>query len=214
MVQESRHVRRDSYCLFDLKLERMSMYEVEKLCYYNVLDVTVDASPAEIVKAYRSMALKYHPDKTRSEDPNQFQAITEAYEVLSDPEKRRLYDRYGPALKPRVGEAITQLAPLLLSFTTGLIGSSVRTCNGALSYQVIYSCEICLMGFAGMYFCHRPGYKENIKSPVNQQTKIQREVMSVSDYVTITSMGLLVGSFTGWAATWIVLLCKPFVLGN
>ncbi|KAG6616482.1 uncharacterized protein IUM83_18465 [Phytophthora cinnamomi] len=186
----------------------MAMYEVQEPCYYSVLDVDVDASPSVIVKAYRSMALKYHPDKNPSAEPEQFQAITEAYEVLSDPEKRRLYDHYGPSLKPRLGETFAQLAPLLLSFATGLVGSSARTYSGAFSARAMFGWELCLVGVAGAYYCYRPA------AAAKPQAKPKREVVSVSDYVTITSMGLLMGNFTGWAATSVVVFCKAVVLGS
>lgn len=65
--------------------------------YYDTLEISKDASAAEIKKAYRKQALKYHPDKN-PDDKNaeaRFKEISEAYEVLSDENKRRLYDRYG-----------------------------------------------------------------------------------------------------------------------
>lgn len=65
--------------------------------YYKVLGVDPKASQAEIRKAFRKMAKKYHPDINK-EDPKaeeRFQAINEANEVLSDPEKRKKYDEYG-----------------------------------------------------------------------------------------------------------------------
>ena len=65
--------------------------------YYKILGVSKDASPQEIKKAYRRMAKKYHPDlnKDDARAHEHFQAINEANEVLSDPEKRRKYDEYG-----------------------------------------------------------------------------------------------------------------------
>lgn len=63
--------------------------------FYNTLGVPKDSSAAEIKKAYRKLALKHHPDKGGSE--TKFKEISEAYETLSDAEKRKLYDQYGQA---------------------------------------------------------------------------------------------------------------------
>lgn len=66
--------------------------------YYEVLGVDRDASKDEIKKAYRKLALKYHPDRNEADDASdRFKEISEAYAVLSDDEKRRLYDQYGHA---------------------------------------------------------------------------------------------------------------------
>jgi len=67
--------------------------EVDNEEYYKVLGVSKDASESELKKAYRKLALKNHPDK--GGDPELFKEITVAYEVLSDPEKRQMYDKYG-----------------------------------------------------------------------------------------------------------------------
>eukprot|EP00903_Cladosiphon_okamuranus_P018242 g16781.t1 len=61
--------------------------------YYKILEVGKTADAASITKAYRKLARKKHPDK--GGDPEEFKALSEAYEVLSDPEKRRLYDQIG-----------------------------------------------------------------------------------------------------------------------
>lgn len=64
--------------------------------YYNILDIPRNASEDEIRKAYRKMALKFHPDKNKSpEAEDKFKDIAEAYEVLSDPQKREIFDKYG-----------------------------------------------------------------------------------------------------------------------
>ncbi|CEG49682.1 dnaj homolog subfamily a member 1-like [Plasmopara halstedii] len=129
-----------------MAVERMR--KAQESGYYSVLEIDVDASPSVIVKAYRSMALKYHPDKNPNARPDQFIAINEAYEVLSDPKKRRL----------PVGTVITVLR------------------DGFPWIQF------------GMYYCHQPSVQEDVEPPITPE----RKSVSVSDYVTITFMGLLV----------------------
>ncbi len=65
--------------------------------YYSVLGIERGASETEIKRAYRSLARRHHPDVSSDKDDAavRFKAINEAYEVLSDPEKRQMYDRYG-----------------------------------------------------------------------------------------------------------------------
>ncbi|MBN4066800.1 molecular chaperone DnaJ [Simkania negevensis] len=65
--------------------------------YYDTLGVSRDATSDEVKKAYRKQAVKYHPDKNPgdAEAEQKFKEISEAYEVLSDQQKREMYDRYG-----------------------------------------------------------------------------------------------------------------------
>lgn len=66
--------------------------------YYEMLELSKEASEADIKKAYRKLALKWHPDKNpdnQKEAEKRFKEISEAYEVLSDKSKREIYDTYG-----------------------------------------------------------------------------------------------------------------------
>ena len=70
---------------------------VEKT-YYQILELNANASESDIKKSYRRLALQWHPDKNRNnlaEAERRFKEISEAYEVLSDAEKREMYDKYG-----------------------------------------------------------------------------------------------------------------------
>jgi curved DNA-binding protein len=73
---------------------------VEYKDYYGILGVSRDASREEIQRAYRKLARKLHPDINREEGAEaRFKEVTEAYEVLKDPEKRTKYDQFGQAWK-------------------------------------------------------------------------------------------------------------------
>jgi DnaJ-class molecular chaperone len=78
-----------------LKLDKTEMAD-----YYKILEVSKDASHEEIQSAYRKLARKYHPDMNQN-DPKgskeKFQKVQEAYEVIGNPEKRRIYDQFGVA---------------------------------------------------------------------------------------------------------------------
>jgi curved DNA-binding protein len=73
---------------------------VEYKDYYQTLGVTRDASQQDVQKAYRKLARKLHPDISKEPDAeSRFKEVTEAYEVLKDPDKRKKYDQYGQAWK-------------------------------------------------------------------------------------------------------------------
>ena len=70
---------------------------MDKRDYYEVLGVSRNASEKEIKSAYRKLAKKYHPDSNQGnkDAENKFKEASEAYSVLSDPEKRKQYDQFG-----------------------------------------------------------------------------------------------------------------------
>lgn len=75
----------------------------QKRDYYEVLGVSKTATPDEIKKAYRKLAIKYHPDKNQGDKAaeEKFKEAAEAYEVLSNDEKRQKYDQFGHAMGPQ-----------------------------------------------------------------------------------------------------------------
>src|SRR5512136_1733067 len=70
---------------------------MEEKDYYKILGVSRDASEDEIKKSYRKVAMQHHPDRNpgNREAEEKFKVASEAYEVLRDPGKRQIYDRYG-----------------------------------------------------------------------------------------------------------------------
>ena len=78
---------------------------MSKRDYYEVLSLSKDASADEIKKAYRKLALQYHPDKNQDDKQaeEKFKEVAEAYAVLSDDQKRAKYDRFGHAAEQMGG---------------------------------------------------------------------------------------------------------------
>jgi molecular chaperone DnaJ len=79
---------------------------MSKRCYYEVLMVSKEATSREIKKSYKRLAMKYHPDRTKGDKDKeeQFKEIKEAYEVLSNDQKRAAYDQYGHAAFSQGGQ--------------------------------------------------------------------------------------------------------------
>ena len=70
----------------------------KKRDYYEILGVSKSASDEQIKKAFRKLALEFHPDRNKSPDASEkFKEISEAYQVLTDTDKRTKYDRFGHA---------------------------------------------------------------------------------------------------------------------
>jgi len=101
--------------------------------YYEVLGVKKDSSTQEIKKAYRKLAMKYHPDRTKGdkEAEEKFKKVSEAYAVLSDPEKRKQYDTFGASgFQQRYSQEDIfrgfDLGDILKEFGLGGMGSGFR----------------------------------------------------------------------------------------
>ncbi len=75
------------------------MIDMSKRDYYEVLGVAKDASERDVKKAYKRLAMKYHPDRTAGDKEleTKFKEVKEAYEILTDAQKRQMYDQYGHA---------------------------------------------------------------------------------------------------------------------
>ena len=91
--------------------------------YYEVLGISRSADKDAIKKAYRKMAKKYHPDSIAGnpDAEEKFKEVTEAYNVLSDPEKKKLYDQFGhAAFEEGAGGAVVKVALIETAALTAL----------------------------------------------------------------------------------------------
>ena len=95
---------------------------------YDILGVSNSATPSEIKKAYRTLSKKYHPDKEGG-DEDKFKEIAEAYEVLSNPEKRKRYDETGEYGKEK-------------SFATGFMGFISQVIMPVIEGGMTMNCDL------------------------------------------------------------------------
>ena len=105
--------------------------------YYEVLGVKKDSSAQDIKKAYRKLAMKYHPDRNKGnkEAEEKFKKLSEAYAVLSDPEKRKQYDTFGESgFQQRYSQEDIfrgfDLGDILKEFGLGGMGGNFRASGG------------------------------------------------------------------------------------
>ncbi|HJN75759.1 MAG TPA: J domain-containing protein [Myxococcota bacterium] len=118
--------------------------------YYNVLGVRKTADQDELKRAYRALAMKYHPDRNPDdvEAERRFHQISEAWEVLGDPQKRAQYDRLGPFYKPN-GQPPTpdELGEYLSDAIGGIFGRSKNNQPGDdLRFTLVVELEEVLTG--------------------------------------------------------------------
>src|SRR5262249_28585422 len=113
--------------------------------FYKILGVKRDAKPEEIKKAYRRLARKYHPDVNPGDKGSEerFKQMSEAFDVLSDPKKRAVYDQFGQysdnladAARRGGGASYTRGTPFDLS---GFDGATATAPGGGTSFRDIFS---------------------------------------------------------------------------
>ena len=139
--------------------------------YYAVLGVSKEATPEEIRKAYKKLAIKWHPDKhvdDKKEAEEKFKEIAGAYSVLSDPEKKREYDTGGMSLKTGVfSSSISSATPVYFFILN--IHSDIFTTTAIITITVpIHSMRVLLR-------YHTP-YEYSSAPPIPNMMKAQLSI--------------------------------------
>ncbi|MEA3401386.1 MAG: molecular chaperone DnaJ [Armatimonadota bacterium] len=118
--------------------------------YYQVLGVSRDCSQQEIKRAYRRLARRYHPDVCKEDGAEErFKEISKAYAVLSDPQKRRRYDRYGDEAPAAAGD-VTSVFDLFDRMFGGMgspFGAQAPNRGADLHYEVTLDLQAVVEGF-------------------------------------------------------------------
>ena len=116
--------------------------------YYEVLGVSKGASADEIKKAYRKLAKKYHPDVNKAKDAEEkFKEINEAYEVLSDDQKKQIYDNYGfDGLEGNMGQGGFS------NFSGGFDDLSNETFSSILQFNLFLTLFISILVIFSLFY--------------------------------------------------------------
>ncbi len=102
---------------------------MEEFDYYEILEISRNADGNEVKKAYRKMALKYHPDRNPNdkEAEEKFKKINEAYQILSDKEKRQIYDTYGKKGLESSGFGFSDMEGSIFDIFNSVFGGGFNT---------------------------------------------------------------------------------------
>jgi molecular chaperone DnaJ len=181
-----------------------------KRCFYEVLGVSRDASSDDLRKAYRREALKHHPDRNQGDAAaeNRFKEVNEAYQVLTDEQKRRIYDQFGHAGLEGgggpgfdgIGDVFAHMQDLfseMFSGSMGFGGSGGRQRRGGdlrvqarlTLREAAFGCkrEISVRAPAPCGDCHGSGAKAGSKPETCPQCRGAGQVSNARGFVMFTS---------------------------